>query len=210
MSRMPRPGGRLGPALVGGGLVVVVALAAVLLTRHGGGTPGAGTTASSTPTTSASAVAPSTRAQRQAATRLAALLPQSGTDRGDVINAATNVDSCSKKTLPKDVQTFTTSANNRQALLARLASLPGRSALPAAMITDLTGAWQASVQADADLAKWAQDAVTHCHKGNAKDPNLAASFGPDNEASHDKQAFVRVWNPIATRFGLPTYTPDQL
>ena len=51
------------------------------------------------------------------------------------------------------------SASSRQRLLSRLGSLPGRSLLPAAMLRDLTSAWQASAEVDTDLARWAQDMV---------------------------------------------------
>jgi hypothetical protein len=193
-------------------LVVVAVIAVALQTLGGGG--GTASSPGATPTTSkkpaATTPAAANPAARQAATALAALLPQSGKDRGDVINAVDDVDSCGKS-LAKDAQAFTASAQNRQALLTQLAQLPGRSALPSAMITALTDAWQASVQVDTDLAKWANTAATRgCHKGNLKDPNLVASSGPDGQATQSKQAFVQQWNPIAKRYGLPSYTESQL
>jgi hypothetical protein len=209
LSRPPRtgrPGRRLVPVVIAVVLFVVV-VGAIYLTTRGGGTGSTGTNNSGS-TPSATASSPSSTAEKQAATALAALLPQSGTDRGDVIDAVTNVDGC--KMLPKAATTFSTAAKNRQTLLSKLATLPGRSALPAALVTDLTGAWQASAQVDSDLAKWANTAITHCHKGNLKDPNLVASSGPDGQASTNKAAFVKLWNPIARRFGLPTYTAGQL
>jgi hypothetical protein len=148
--------------------------------------------------------------QRQAAAQLSALLPQSGTDRADVIDAVGNVRSCGKN-LRKDVQIFSTAASNRRALVSKLGSLPGRSALPAAMLTDLSGAWQASAQVDTDLAQWAATAASHgCHKGNSKDHSLQASYGPDGQATAGKQAFARLWNPLAKRYGLRTYQWEQL
>lgn len=215
MSRMPRSSRHLAYWIIGGALAVVVVVAVVLTARSAstggtGGTNAGGTpTASASTSTSASAAAHSLQAQKQAATQLSALLPQSGKDRSAVIGAVGNVDSC--KMLPAAATTFSTAAKNRQTLLSSLATLPGRSALPAALVSSLNGAWQASAQADTDLAMWANDAVAHgCKKGNSKDPNLAASYGPDSQASTDKQAFVNQWNPIARRFGLPTYTVDQL
>jgi hypothetical protein len=78
------------------------------------------------------------------------------------------------------------------------------------MLSDLSGAWQASAQVDADLARWASAAAGHCHKGNAKDPSLQASYGPDGQATADKQSFARLWNPLARRYGLQTYQSAQL
>jgi hypothetical protein len=208
----PRRSRRLAPIVIAGALAVVVIIAIVLSTRGGGGgTPtSAGTTPStgSTPTTSASAASASKQAEKQAATKLAALLPQSGKDRTAVVSAYGNVQGC--KMLPQAAATFSTAAKNRQTLLSKLTTLPGRSALPAALLSALKQAWQASAQADTDYAKWATAAIAHCKKGNPKDSSLKASFGPDSQATNGKTAFVRRWNPIAGKFGLHTYTIGQL
>jgi hypothetical protein len=37
-----------------------------------------------------------------------------------------------------------------------------------------------------------------------------AGIAPDNEATTYKTDFATRWNPIATRYGLTTYRPDQL
>ena len=63
---------------------------------------------------------------------------------------------------------------------------------------------------DADLAKWATAAASHCRKGNQNDPNLKASYGPDGQATAGKQAFARLWNPLARKYALRTYQPEQL
>jgi hypothetical protein len=201
------PGGPMAIGIVAAVIVLLVA-AIALLNRHGSGS-GAGTTAGgTTPTATASAATMS--AQHQAAVQLAGLLPQSGTDRADVIDAVGNVRSCGKN-LGTDARVFTTAAGNRRALVSKLASLSGRSALPAAMLTDLSGAWQASAQVDTDLAQWASTAASRgCHKGNPKDHSLQASYGPDGQATADKQAFARRWNPLAKRYGLRTYQWEQL
>ena len=190
-------------------VIVLVVATMVLLNRHGNGSNSGGTTAGgTTPTATASAAASSQR--QAAAAQLSGLLPQSGTDRADVIDAVGNVRSCGKN-LGNDARVFTTAASNRRALLAKLGSLPGRSALPAGMLTDLSGAWQASAQVDTDLANWASTAAGHgCHKGNPKDPSPTASYGPDGQATADKQAFARLWNPLAKRYGLRTYQWEQL
>lgn len=206
-SRVPRPP-RAMLAVVAGVVVVVVAVTGVFLTMRGNAGAGVPDTTAGGGTPTATASSPSSTAEKQAATALAALLPQSGTDRGDVIDAVTAVQGC--KTLPKDARIFSRAAMNRQTLLTKLSSLPGRSALPPALVSDLTGAWQASAQVDTDLAKWATDAIAHCRRGNPKDPNLVASYGPDGQASTGKAAFVKLWNPLARSFGLTTYTVDQL
>jgi len=191
---------------------VLIVATVVFMASHSGGSGSTGATATTTPTatTSASASA-SGLAQRAAAAQLAGLLSQSGTDRADVINAVGSVRACDNATvLHKDATTFSVAAANRTKLLSRLAGLPGRSALPAPMISDLTAAWQASAQVDTDLAKWATAAASHCRKGNQNDPNLKASYGPDGQATAGKQAFAQLWNPLAKKYALPTYQWEQL
>jgi C4-dicarboxylate-specific signal transduction histidine kinase len=180
------------------------------MSQHGGSSP-PGNAAGTTPTAAAPArSSANTTAQRQAAAQLAGLLAQSGADRGAVNDAVVNVQGCGKS-LRQDAQTLSRAAANRRGLLSRLSSLPGRSALPGALVAALTGAWQASAQADADLAEWASNAASHnCHKGNSNNASLQASYGPDSQATSDKQAFVRLWNPLARHYGLTTYQSEQL
>ncbi|HLH82134.1 MAG TPA: hypothetical protein VKV38_02635 [Trebonia sp.] len=200
------PSGPVTAAIIAAALVLVVALV-FAMSRSSGGT-GGGTTAGATPASTVSP--PAGTAARQAAAQLSVLLAQSGTDRADVVDAVENVRACGKN-LARDERIFTTAAANRRALLSKLGSLPGRSALPAAMLSELSGAWRASAQVDTDLARWASDAAARgCHKGNPGDASLRASSAPDSQATADKQAFARLWNPLARRYGLPTYQWQQL
>ncbi len=110
-------------------------------------------------------------ARRQAAVRLSVLLVQNVTDRAAVIDAATaDVRGCGPS-LRKHARTFASAASSRQRLLSPLiGSLPGRSLLPAAMLQDLTSAWQASAQVDTDLARWAERKIAGgCHRNSRPD-----------------------------------------
>lgn len=210
-SKLPlkRPTGRAVPLAVAAGVAVVVVVALVLSSGggSGGNAPAGGTVAA---TQSATASTPATGlAQRQAATALSGLLAQSGGDRADVGAAVLNVESCGKN-IAKDVRVFTKAAANRRALLAKLGQLPGRSALPPAMLSDLTNGWTASARVDTDLAAWAQDQVGHCKKGNTKDAHYAATIPYDSEATNNKNAFVALWNPLASEDGLPTRQSSDL
>jgi hypothetical protein len=184
-------------------LIVVVAAVAIVALRGGGhGTAAVADTPSAT--------ASSPAAQRQAAFALSALLARSVTDRTSVIQAVTDVRNCGTS-LGQDARTFTGAAKSRQALLSRLGRMPGRLALSAAMIQDLTIAWQASAQADRDLARWARDEASGCTpRKSGSDPNLQASYTPDATATTSKKAFTSLWNPIASRYGLTDYQWDQL
>ena len=203
----PAPGGPprfrrpLIPVIAAAALVAVVA--GVLIFRaHSGSTAASGTTGTTPP-------ASSQDARRQAAVRLSGLLAQSVTDRAAVTGAAADVRGCGPS-LRQDARTFARAASSRQRLLSRLGSLPGRSLLPAAMLQDLTGAWQASAQVDTDLARWAEGKIARgCHRNSRSDARLRASYAPQGQATAGKQAFASLWNPVARRYGLTTYQPNQ-
>ena len=197
--RSRRPARPLVPVIVAAVLVAIVA-GFVIFRGHSGGTAATGTT---TPSASPQ------ETRRLAAVGLAGLLAQSVTDRAAVINAVADVRGCGPS-LRQDARTFAAAANSRQRLLSRLGSLPGRSLLPAAMLRDLTGAWQASAQVDADLARWADDNIARgCRHGSRSDASLRASYVPQSQADAGKHAFAGLWNPVARRYGLTTYQPGQ-
>ena len=189
------------PVIVAAALLAVVA-GFVIFRAHSGNTAASGSTAT-TPSSS------SQDPRRQAAVGLSGLLAQSVTDRAGVIGAVADVRGCGPS-LRRDARTFTSAASSRQRLLSRLASLPGRSLLPAEMLQDLTGAWQASAQVDTDLARWADDTIaSRCHRTSRSEAGLRASSVPESQATAGKQAFARLWNPVARRYGLTTYQRNQ-
>jgi hypothetical protein len=193
-SRVP-----LVPAIVAAALIAVVA-GVLVLRPHSGSTAAHGTTPPGS----------SQDTRRQAAVRLSGLLAQSVTDRAAVIDAVADVRGCGPS-LHQDARIFASAASSRKRLLSRLGNLPGRSLLPAAMLQDLTGAWQASALADTDLAQWADDKIARgCHHNRRSDARLRASYAPDGQATADKRAFASLWNPVARRYGLTTYQWNQL
>lgn len=206
--RLPR--GPLVPAIATGALIVVVA-AIIVAVRGGSPAPNAaaaGTTASAGATPASAPAAPSAAARERQATQLAGLLAQNNGNRSAVDNAYYAAAAC--KTLPRDRQVFTGDAAKRESLVAKLAALD-HSALNPAMIQDLNGGWQASAQADTDYAKWAASLEGHCRPAKtASNPHYLAANGPDSTATNDKMAFTRLWNPLARKYGLPTYSYTQL
>ena len=203
-------------------VLVVVAVAFVLLQHPFGHHEAAGDTANSSrttppvspsPTASASDSSSPTAAtgtERQAASNVAGMLTRSVSDRTAIVSAYNDVANCGPN-LASDAGVFTRAANSRTTILANLAAMPGRSALPPALLSDLTKAWQASVAADQALARWASDESAHgCVPNNTSDPGYQASIAPDNEATTYKTDFTTQWNPIGARYGLTTYRPNQL
>jgi hypothetical protein len=163
---------------------------------------------SATPSGSGLASAPPS--EQTAAQALAQLLVSSVSDRSAVVAAVSDVNSCGSG-LSQDIQTFQQAATSRQRLLSQLSSLSGISMLPAQMIQDLSAAWQASVEADQDFASWAGDENSDgCTPDGSGNASYEAAKTPDNDATTDKKAFVSLWNPIGTQYGLATYTWNQL
>jgi hypothetical protein len=176
-----------------------------------GTTASASAAATSAPATSAArSASPAAVTEQQAASTVAGMLASSVDDRTAIDDAYNDVDSCGPN-LDGDAAVFTRAANSRRSMIARLASMPGRSALPPALLSDLANAWQASLSADQGLATWASDeAAQGCVPDDTSDPGYRATVTPDNEANQDKTAFVAQWNPLATSYGLTTYQQDQL
>jgi hypothetical protein len=148
--------------------------------------------------------------EQVAAQSLSRLLAQSASDRTAINNAFNDVNAC-RSGLARDAQAFRQAAASRKRLMSQLATLQDRSVLPAQMLQDLSGAWQASYQADQDYANWADDENSEgCTSNDTSDSYYQAATEPDDQATTDKEAFVSAWNTIAGRYGLTTYQQDQL
>jgi hypothetical protein len=168
------------------------------------------TPSASRPATATESATDTAVTEQQAATSVAGMLVRSGSDRTAIVNAVSDVSHCGPS-LAADPTVFARAASSRQSLLASLASLSGRGTLPPALITDLTSAWQASIAADDDFARWADDEIAKgCVVDDTSDPGYQAATTPDNEATAAKQAFVAQWNPLAAGYGLTQYQWNQL
>ena len=189
---------------------VLAAAAAFLLLRHSGSGSAAGATQSASAPASSASASSGSGSEQQAAKQLAGLLSQSGRDKSSITTAYDDVNDCGPQ-LDQDAQTFSTAASSRQQLLTQLGNMPGRSALPAGMLATLTSAWQASITADQDYGQWAQDEASGtCKKNDHANAHFQAANTPDNRATAQKVVFLRQWNPIASRYGLPTYSWYQI
>ncbi len=141
---------------------------------------------------------------------MAALLSQSATERTATNAAANDVASCGP-TLKSDPAVFGQAVTSRQALLTKLAAVPGRATLPPALVTDLTGAWKASIAADQAYVRWANDELAkQCVPNDTADPGFQATVTPNQQATTDKTQFAAAWNTVAAKYGLTKYQPGQL
>jgi hypothetical protein len=85
----------------------------------------------------------------------------------------------------------------------------------AALTDALTKAWQASAAADGHYAGWAdQAAAAHgkvCKGGHARNTTQSqAANNSSGTATSEKKKAVKLWNSIATKYGLTKREYSQL
>jgi serine/threonine protein kinase len=85
------------------------------------------------------------------------------------------------------------------------ASSLSASALPngAAVKSSLLVALRDSLTADQDYLTWAQQKSSGCKPGNSPNGPYETAIGADSQAVTAKGSFVGIWNPVASRYGLP-------
>jgi hypothetical protein len=215
----PSPRKRLSPAVLIGLIVVGcagVGLAAGAILSGGDGDPATAAGGKSAAAASGSpSAAPSATAAdpaEQQAKQLDALLRVSGDSRSFVIQAVADIKGC--QNLDGAAADLRSVANQREVLVARLGQLsidklPNNDALRAA----LTRAWKASAAADDHYAGWADQVAGKkgCKGGHARVTGQTAQGNTQSgTATQAKKIAVRLWNSIATQYGLTQRTYVQL
>ncbi|WP_329367095.1 hypothetical protein [Streptomyces sp. NBC_01483] len=213
-------GGRSGSrvpliAAVGIGIVVLGVGAGALLGGGGGSDNGkddssknVSATAGATDGSSSSAADPA-KAQ---AVALDKLLADSNNSRDSVINAVENVKACTN--LDQAAGDLRDAAKQRSELVTRLSGLsvdklPNNAQLTAA----LNSAWQASASADNHYAAWADQVKgkKDCKKGHARRTGQTAEADQaSGTATAQKVKAAKLWNSIASTYGLTRRTTTQL
>ncbi|PIB06267.1 hypothetical protein B1C81_25540 [Streptomyces sp. HG99] len=199
-------------AAVGVGIAVLGIGAGALLS--GGGTDGEDdksktVSATSPATESASASADPVKAQ---AVALDKLLADSSDSRDSVIKAVANVKVC--QNLDQAASDLRDAAKQRGELVTRLSALsvdklPNHAALTAA----LTSGWKASQSADNHYAAWADQTADKkgCRRGQARTTaQTQAGNRASGTASTEKEKAAKLWNSIASTYGLTQRTRTQL
>ncbi|WP_405888325.1 hypothetical protein OG762_25115 [Streptomyces sp. NBC_01136] len=201
-------------AAVGIGIVVLGVGAGALLSSGGGsgdsqGDSSKNVSATAAATDGSSAAAAPVKAQ---AVALDKLLADSNSSRDSVIRAVENVKACNN--LDQAASDLRDAAKQRTELVTRLSGL-SVDKLPnnAELTTALNNAWQASASADNHYAAWADQAggKKGCRKGHARTTGqtLAANQA-SGTASQQKAKAAKLWNSIASKYGLTQRTPTQL
>ncbi|MYW68031.1 hypothetical protein GTY65_28740 [Streptomyces sp. SID8379] len=202
-------------AAVGVGVLVVGVGVGALLS--GGGDDDSKSDSTTTVSDSSSAPSgspsPAVDPAKQQAVALDKLLAESNNSRSAVVRSVANIGSC--KELPTAAKDLRSAATQRNDLVTQLSALsvdklPNHAQLTAA----LTAAWKASASADSHYAAWADQVAGNkklCHKGRAKaTPQRRAGDTSSQTASQQKAQASKLWNGIASQYGLTQRSAVQL
>ncbi|WP_028802807.1 hypothetical protein [Streptomyces sp. 142MFCol3.1] len=212
-------GGRSGSripliAAIGVGIAVLGVGAGALLSGGGDSDTkddGSKTVSATAPATQESA-SPAADPAKAQAVELDKLLADSSDSRDSVIKAVANVRACNN--LDQAASDLRDAAKQRGELVTRLGAL-SLDKLPnhAALSTALTNAWKASQSADSHYAAWADQVggKKGCRKGHARETGQTqAATRASGTASTEKEKAARLWNSIASKYGLTQRTRIQL
>jgi Protein kinase domain len=163
--------------------------------------------ASTAPTPVQADQLPAMAAQQAAA--LGTLLKSSAAARTALHQAVGQVSTCAN--LPGAVGQLQNVVSQRSGEYSRAAALP-TSALPggAAVKSQLLTALSRSLTADRDFLTWAQHQQGGGCTPGSQSGEYQAAFSASLQAEAAKQAFVRVWNPVAARYGIKSSSPDDI
>ncbi|MFE6056139.1 hypothetical protein ACFQ6N_35790 [Kitasatospora sp. NPDC056446] len=179
------------------------------------GTDAAPSGAASTPAPSGTApsptgAGPNAQAQAQA---LDGLLSEGENAKAPIGSAVAKVTSCpSKADIESAAQVFDNGANQRSALLTKLAKLTVTD-VPGGVdaVNSLKSAWQLSADIDKAYASWARAVAAQGCSGRAPttaDKKHADELNP--QATQAKTDFMTKWNTIANGYGLTPRTQDRI
>ncbi|NEB78672.1 hypothetical protein G3I40_26085, partial [Streptomyces sp. SID14478] len=208
--------GSKGPliAAVGVGLLVVGIGAGALLSGGGDDDKKSDATKNVSNSSPAASDPPSPAADpvKEQAVALDKLLGDSNNSREAVVGAVGNIGAC--KELAPSSKALRDAATQRNDLVTRLNGL-AVDKLPdnAALKDALTRAWKASASADSHYAAWGDQAAGKkgCHKGHAKvTPQRHAGDAASGTASTQKTKASKLWNAIASKYGLTQREAGQL
>ena len=183
--------------------------------RPHAGTPGTVNAAASSPVASSAASSlratqPGTQLPGAAAmATLGSYLTRSAAVRPTVQNAISSVQACSESPASAEA-TIQQAIGTRQDILQGLQTL-SVSGLPngAQLVSTLTTAMNNSLAADRDYQAWMADLVSSgstCGSGASQDSSYQAGGTASAAATTSKNAFLALWNPMAPRYGQPTYS----
>jgi serine/threonine protein kinase len=185
-----------------GVVAAVVAVSILLASRPAPGRPAGSSLRTPSPSPAASSSPPSSARGPQEASAVSTLLTASGAARRAVEGALSQVQACAN--LPSAVSQFQGVVNDRRTEYGQASALL-TSALPdgAAVKSELVAALGYSLTADREYLTWAQQQLAAGCTPAAQSSAYGAANSADRQADAAKQAFARVWDPVAAQYHVP-------
>jgi len=145
----------------------------------------------------------------QQAAALHALLTSSAAARTALHQAVAQVGACAN--LTGAVSKLQDVMDQRSSEYGRASALT-TSALPdgAKVKFALVAALGSSLKADRDYLAWAREQMAGGCTPTSQSSAYSAAFSASRQADAAKQAFVRVWNPVAARYGIAQESPRDI
>ena len=142
----------------------------------------------------------------QQAAALSTLLTSSAAARTALHQAVAQVGACAN--LPAAVSKLQDVVNQRSSEYGRASAL-ATAVLPdgATVKSALVAALGSSLKADQDYLAWARQQQSSGCTPATQSSAYNAAFSASQQADAAKQAFVRVWNPVAARYGIAPESP---
>ena len=214
-----------------GGLVIIGLVIALILTTGGSTSTSSAVTkkhhrhrAAAAPTTTTTidpvTLARSTQPELyDSMMRIGAILEQSASGRGQVGQVVAQVQSCSIDPNQAAIQIDSVVAN-RTTVLSQLSGIPNAtSADTAAVVSSLQSAIGASIEADrgySDWMKYLYNVYYYTYPIGCPSGQAPTNYSFDNatsasaRATQAKSNFIAIYNPIASRFGLRTWSEGDI
>jgi hypothetical protein len=145
----------------------------------------------------------------QQAAALGTLLTSSAAARTALHQAVAQVGACAN--LPAAVSKLQDVVNLRSSEYGRASAL-ATAVLPdgATVKSALVAALGSSLKADQDYLAWARQQQSSGCTPATQSSAYNAAFSTSQQADAAKQAFVRVWNPVAARYGIAPESPRDI
>jgi len=204
----------LRPALAAAAVlaVIVAVLAGVALSKRSApaqsaASPPASRSASPSPTRVSATASPSGSALAAGqAAALGTLLKSSAKARTALHQAVMQVGACAN--LPGSISQLQEVVNQRSSEYGRASALT-TSALPggAKVKSTLVAALGSSLKADQDYLAWAREQQSGGCTPTSQSSAYHAAFSASQQADAAKREFVRVWYPVAARYGIAQESP---
>ena len=144
--------------------------------------------------------------------QLGGLLKQSHAARIRVVRATAGVGGCSMAPTA-GIGLMNQSIRQRDKVLTQLKSV-SVSAIPGGrgVVSDLQQVLRHSVAADRDFIGWMQEiqAKGKCPVNTRRSTSYQAGLAASGQADRAKAAFLGRWNPLARKFGQPTYSAGSI